>query len=227
MSIAAVIMRLLLLSYADIGSAQLQALFPTYFDVFGSGMISAYFVVYARNKLKKISELKPIMTAISALCLFIAVCYIYWLANAHFPDGFQKDVYFRFLYRGLFAVILSGFIFTACFSYDFWEKKIWGNRFFVFLSSISYTVYLWHQNIFIFLKKVNLMNATTERVMDDRPAMWRMVLICWSASLIIGWLVTKYIETPVVKYGFKGCADKIISATAPKQNKNKKHKSSR
>lgn len=211
MSALSVGIRLFMISSVTFNKFNLQAVTPAYLDVFGAGMISAYFVVYARHRIKNIEKLKPYMTAISAVCVFLTVCYMYWLKGASFPNGYDSSVYFRFLYRGLFSVIAAGFIFTACFSCGFWEKNVWGNRFFVFLSSISYTVYLWHQNIYIFLKKVHIPYTTSNPVMNDRQAMEGMTLICLAASVIIGVLVTKYIEGPIVKYGFMGCMKRIAS----------------
>lgn len=198
-------LRYVLVGTVNVGEMTIQAITPAYLDVFGWGMISAYFVVMARNKIKNIDKLKLCMTIMSALCIFIAVGYMYWLREARMPEGYNENVYFRFLYRTIFSAAIAGFIFTACFSYDFWEKKIWGNRFFVFLSGISYTVYLWHQNLYIFLKKINVPYSAQNPVMNDRPAMEGMVLICLTLSVIIGVVVTKYIETPIVKYGVKGC----------------------
>lgn len=205
-------LRMYLIGTINVSPQIIQAITPTYIDVFGFGMICAYFVVYARNKSKTINSLKLYMTVISALCVFLSVCYMYWLRDARFPQGHNADVYFRFLYRGLFSALIAGFIFTSCFSYDFWQKKIWGNKFFVFLSSISYTVYLWHQNIYIFLKNMNIPYSTKDPVMSDRPAMEGMIFICITASLIIGVLVTKYIENPISKYGYIGCVNKISEA---------------
>ncbi len=204
MIFTAVILRLLLMMNINISPAQISAITPIYFDVFAFGMISAYFVVYIRNKVNYIGKLKLCMTIISALCIFTVYGYIKWLGKASFPQGIGSDVYFRFLYRGIFSALIALFLLTACFSYGFWEKKIWGNKFFVFLSSISYTVYLWHQNIYIFLKNHNIPYTTQNPVMNDRNAMDGLTLICLSASVIIGVLVTNYIETPIVKYGFKG-----------------------
>lgn len=209
MVIAGLGLRMFMISFVTFDKFNLQAIMPAYLDVFGFGMIAAYFVVRARNKVKNIRKLKPYMTAMSAVCVFLAVCYIYWLSKARYPQGYSPDVYFRFLYRGLFAGIVAVFIFTSCFSYSFWEKKIWGNRFFVFLSSISYTVYLWHQNIYIFLKKIHVPYTTMDPVMKDRQAMEGMTLICLALSLIIGVIVTKYVEAPIVKYGFRGCLERI------------------
>ena len=209
MAVFSLALRLILIAKINLNSQIIQAITPTYFDVFGFGMLAAYFVVYTRNKVKNISETRLFMTIISALCLFISVCFIYWLKAAKFPQGFNSDIYFRFLYRGIFAASIAGFIYTACFSYEWWEKKIWGNRFFVFLSSISYTVFLWHQNIYIYLKRMNIPYSSQNPVTNDRPAMEGLTFICLAASLIIGVIVTKYIEGPIVKYGFIGCIKNI------------------
>lgn len=203
-------LRLWLIGNVNVGPMVIQAITPAYLDVFGWGMICAYFVVYARNKIKCIDKLKLLMTLMSAICVVLAVYYMFWLREAKMPSGYDASVYFRFLYRGIFAALIAGFIFTACFSYDFWERKIWGNKFFVFLSSISYTMYLCHQNIYILLKKVNIPYSSQKPVMNDRPAMEGMVFICITASLIISVLITKYIEEPIVKYGFKGATMKLV-----------------
>ena len=195
---------------ANISQPIMSAIPPIYFDVFAFGMISAYFVVYVRNKVKCIDKLKLCMTIISALSIFSAFGYMCWLRKISFPNGVAGDVYFRFLYRGIFSVLIALFLFTACFSYGFWEKKIWGNKFFVFLSSISYTVYLWHQNVFIFLKNHNIPYSTQNPVMNDRAAMDGLTLICWTVSILAGIIITNYIEKPIVKYGLKNSILKLL-----------------
>lgn len=206
--------RLWMMGNVNLSPMIMHAVTPSYLDIFGLGMISAYFVVYARNKIKNIDKQKLIMTLISILCVVLAVQYIFWLrdtarANA-FPEGYDVTVYFRFLYRGIFAGLIALFIFTACFSYDFWERKIWGNKFFVFLSTISYSVYLWHQNIFLFLKKMNIPYSTQNPVMNDRPAMEGLTFICITSTIIISVLITKFIEEPISKYGYKGAVLKLV-----------------
>ena len=218
MSAFSVALRLALLCNTDITRMVIQAIPLTYLDVFGCGMLSAYFVVYARNRLRNIGRLKLLMTLLSALCMLAGLGYMVWLSRTRTPQGMNSfDVHFRYLYRGLFAACMAGFIFTACFSYDFWQKKLWGNRFFVFLSGISYTVYLWHQNIYIFLKRMNIPYTTADPVMTDRDAMDGLTLLCLSSSIIIGVLVTRYIEAPIVKYGYRGAARRLLDAVRPRR----------
>ena len=205
MTVVAVLVRLTLLCNFDLGSQMSQAFMPEYLDVFGFGMLSAYFVVYAKHKIKHIYEMKFYMTLMSMICVLAAIGYFFWISNMHMPDGiYGGNMYFRTLYRGIFAMIVAIFMFTTCFSYDFWNKKIWGNKFFVFLSSISYAMFLCHQNICLFLKKINIPYTTANPVMDDRPAMEGLTLLCLIISIATSVILTKYVEQPICKYGYKG-----------------------
>ena len=211
MCAVAVIIRLSMMAGMNISQRLYSAITPTYFDVFGLGMLSAYLVVKLRSSGVDMKKLRPNMTLISVLCIAAAVYYIIWLGMAHsgFPKEYTFDVYFRFLYRGLFSALIALFILTGAYSYDIWQKSIWGNRFFVFLSSISYTVYLWHQNLLIFEGRVNFPYVSGASPADDRAGMEMRVLFCIAASILIGVLVTKFIEGPIVKYGVKGCIERL------------------
>ena len=203
-------LRLTLLCTTDISRMVVQANPLGYLDVFGCGMLSAYCVVWARHRLRYLDRLKPVMTLLSLAFLLAGAGYILWLSKMRVPAGVSGgDVYFRFLYRGLFAALMAAFLFTACYSCDFWQRKIWGNRFFVFLASISYTVYLWHQNLYILLKRLNIPYTAANPVMSDRAAMEGLTLLCAVLSVVIGVLVTKYVEKPIVRYGYRGCAARI------------------
>lgn len=223
MVIASLLVRFYSICFTDM--RQFYQTFTTgYFDVFGAGMLSAYFVVYARHKMKNAEKMKPFITAISVICLIVMYCFFKWLSAINFPQGSDGSVYFRFLYRGILAIATGGFIFTACFSYDFWQKKIWGNRLFIFISSISYSVYLLHQNVYIFLKANNIPHSDMDPVMNDRPAMWGLTFICLGVTLALSILITRFVEQPIAKYGYKGCFGKILSFFYPDKPENKKIK---
>lgn len=212
MALISVGLRLFMLSRFEMNKMVYQAIPFEYLDVFGFGMLSAYGVVWARNRVKGIHRLRLPMTLLSLACAGAGIGYIYWLRAMASRGLTGGDVCFRFLYRGLFAAVMALLIFSLCYSYDFWQRKVWGNRFFAFLSSISYAVYLWHQNIYILLKRLNIPYSTMDPVMSDRHAMDGLTLLCLSSSLLIGWLLTKCVEGPIVKYGYAGCARKIWGA---------------
>ena len=181
-----------------------------YIDNFGWGMLPAYFVVYARNKMSGIDKLKPFMTVISILSLFVVFYFIKWMSQINFR-GYDTDGSnaFRMLYRFIVDGAFAAFLFSTVYSYDFWAKKVWGNKFFVFLSGISYSFYLCHQNIHIFLKAIHVPYTTADPVMNDRAAMDGFVLLSILLSLTVATVFTYLIENPINRYGVKGCADKI------------------
>ena len=174
--------------------------FPlAYIDIFGIGMLSAYFTVAARHKLK-MDRLKVFMTVLSML--FISVIYYYakWLSGAK-TDGVDGAAYQRLLYRFILAWASAGLIFTSVYSVRLWSRVILGNKVFLFLSSISYSFFLWHQNINIFLKRFNIPHSDMNPVMNDRPAMIVYSILSLALSLAISIFSTYVIEKPFLKSG--------------------------
>lgn len=185
-------------------SMMMQGRVWLYLDVFAWGMIAAYVVVWIRNNIKNIDRLRPIMTAISAACIILVFFLMKWQTRVVMPKGMEVSVYFRMMLRPLLDGAFAVFLASTCYSLKFWEQKIWGNRLFVFLSTISYSFYLWHQNLYIFFKRVNIPYSAQNPVMGDRAAMDGLFLICAAASLIIASLSTYLIEQPIAKYGYIG-----------------------
>lgn len=197
-----------------------------YIDIFGWGMLCAYFVVYARNKLRRIDSLRGFMTVLSVLSLVAVYYFIKWMSKNGL-DAYDTDgpAAFRMIYRFIVDGAFAVFIFATSFSYKWWGEKIWGNRFFVYISTISYSFYLWHQNIHIFLKKIHVPYTTQDPVMQDRAAMDGFVLLSIVLSVAIAAASTYFIEIPISKYGFKGFLIKIknkILIIAQKNDKNLK-----
>lgn len=178
-----------------------------YLDIFGCGMLSAYAVVYVRHKVRITASMSGILTVISILCLVGVYMYMLWMGSVRM-EGMDAQSYHRLLYRWILAWLFALFIFAAAYSAKMWQK-FWGNKFFVFMSGISYSFYLWHQNIHIALKKLHIPYTTADPVMNDKTAMAWFLVISIILSLAIASFSTYCIEKPVVKYGFKGCAVKI------------------
>lgn len=178
-----------------------------YIDIFGCGMLSAYAVVYVRHKVKVTSSISSILTAVSVLCLVGIYMYMLWMGSARI-EGMDAQSYHRLLYRWILAWLFALFIFAAAYSVKAWQR-FWGNKFFVFMSGISYSFYLWHQNIHIALKKLHIPPTTADPVMNDKPAMVGFLVISIVLSVAIASFSTYCIEKPIVRYGFKGCATGI------------------
>lgn len=210
-------LRLLTASEPRIGMYQMQN--PLlYIDIFGAGMLSAYAVVYARHRAKFGRGVNTLFTAVSVMCVIGVYLYTLWMGSARI-EGMDAQSYHRLLYRWIPAWLFALFIFAAAYSLKGWQKFL-GNKFFVFMSGISYSFYLWHQNIHIALRKAKIPPTAADPVTSDKPAMVIFALLSISISIAAAALSTYLIEKPIVKYGYKGCVQKIIGVfTRGKQSR--------
>ena len=195
--------------YLPDASNTIQAIPLAYFDIFGVGMLSAYFAVYARHNLD-MNKLKWFMTALSIVCLVSVYYFMKWM-SANNIGGLDSVTYFRWFFRIIVCTILAIFIFSAAYSIDLWSRKILGNKFFVFMSTISYSFFLWHQNINIFFKEAHVPYTTSNPVMNDRAAMDWYVVLTIITSIAIAAASTYLVEMPIARYGYKGYFKNIIN----------------
>lgn len=182
-----------------------------YIDIFVMGMLCSYFVVYAKHKLSHIDKFKIHMTIASALFLLLAYYYMRWMGRYKVQDMVSPDVVHRFVYRPILYLAVSGFIFTACFSMKFWERGIWGNRIAMFLSTISYNFYLWHQNIHIYFKRnpVDFLYTMADAENHVHTPMLKFMIFTGGLTLIIATIITYLFEIPISKHGLVGYVKNI------------------
>ena len=182
-----------------------------YIDIFLWGMVAAYAVVWARNRVPHMGDkgVKVAMTVASVAALGCVYQILRWMNQASFGEitGAGAGTVFRFLYRPIIAFLFAAFLFSISNSLKFWERGVWGNRFFIFLSGISYNFYLWHQNVHIFFKEVvpagipaGMSDVSTAS--DRTRLIYLLLTLTW--SLLIAVFTTYVIEQPFAKYGIKG-----------------------
>ena len=201
------------LYYAANGDASPMAQGNTlhYFDIFLWGMASAYAVVWARVKLPQMKKTgaRIAMTVASAMALALAYQFIRWMDGCSFGDitGSSAATIFRFMYRPILPFSFAAFLFAISNSLPFWEKRVWGNRVFIFLSTISYNFYLWHQNVHIFFKEVipgGIPAGMSDVASAPDGTRWVYLFLTLVCSLLIATVTTYLIEIPFAKYGFLG-----------------------
>ncbi|MDD6484994.1 MAG: acyltransferase [Clostridiales bacterium] len=194
---------------ANLELTQVAVDFPLgYADIFGAGMLSAYFTVMLRNRFD-MKRTEGFMTVISVLLIMMIYFYTKWMGSAKL-EGYDAQTYHRLLYRFILAWSAAALILTSVYSIPLWSRIILGNRVFVFLSSISYSFFLWHQNIHIMLKELNIPHSDMNPVMNDKKAMIGFSLLSITLSLAISVFSTYVIERPIAKYGFKGAFLRIF-----------------
>lgn len=184
---------------------------PGVIDIFIGGMITCYLVVWARNKFIFNKIHKTVFVVLSLLSL---VAFFYMVSHFN-RDALQiwqssNRQYFVFLFMGM-----MGF---GCLSSGFW-RKIVANKILVFLSLVSYNLYIWHDYILLQLLKYRIPHFIGDS-QHNNPSFnpFLYTILAFGISIAIATLVTYLFERPLLKYGFKGVFAKIKSFVLQKQN---------
>jgi peptidoglycan/LPS O-acetylase OafA/YrhL len=165
---------------------------PAFFDVFGAGMLAAYALVTLRAR-------APIhaQTASAAAGIFFALavagCALASWANntLSIDDAHIWLNAHRFMIGPLcFALALSTFFATRRLQAFITSPAL------VFLSAISYNLYLWHLEIFVWLHNTGL------------SAFWTVALSI-PAAVGVAALITYRLERPILELTFAGIRDHV------------------
>ncbi len=168
---------------------------PAFLDVFAGGMLCAYGVSRLRGQAALLVRLRPACTlvAVAAACAAFAL-----LSSA---NATQYAVAGRETWilanRTLIALVASALVFASCLAASWWRSAV-TNPVFVYLSLVSYNLYLWHTLVMIWLWKHHAIASTTpDPHADDR---WKVAFILtgWAASLAISTALTYFVERPLL-----------------------------
>ncbi len=169
---------------------------PAFLDIYATGMLTAYLVVYSNKKLPETFPAKPIGTIMLVGCLYFICALIIAHAQATLlPNGrFIWLAYYRFV----LAILFMAFTIFATWSYKP-IQWLFTNKILIFLSAISYNLYLWHYMILLELKFKNSFPAAMANPMDDLN--WRFTIFWGSLiiSILVATAVTYLFEKPIAK----------------------------
>ncbi len=168
---------------------------PAFLDVFAFGMLAAYAVVWLRGRFDRLERFRWAFT-LAALAL-VGACFA-MMAGADavtYVDGGRER--WILAHRTLLAATLSSLAVASCFAAPWW-RKVLANRAFVFLSILSYNLYLWHTLVLIWLWKHGVPRAATANPRDDPH--WKLAYIAlgWTVSLAVSAAVTYFVERPLL-----------------------------
>ncbi|MCD1258609.1 acyltransferase [Paenibacillus athensensis] len=183
---------------------------PGYLDVFANGMLAAYALVWAVKKLPHLRRLQAWMTAAAALAAVVLLYMFQWLYDIRYDvNGVAVwQSHNRFFLGVLLTVIALG----SHFAWKRWTGIV-ANPFFVFLSVISYNLYLWHQWIARELVKLGF---PASRIADPhQDTVWQLSFTALSlgTAIAVAALITYAFERPLLKYGVRGALIKLGQKT--------------
>ena len=171
----------------------------TFFSVFANGMLGAwaYMSVTKSTPPIKAEQFFYVLMTIGGLLLFKILCE----HHMGFPNGQQWQVKYRFALSLVYLLILFGVLMTQQYC-----RFLLGNRFMKFLAGISFNLYIWHQYIAVKLKEFRIPyweGNTPPNQLDDKPWMWKYMLLCILISLVVAILTTYLIEKPITRWIMK------------------------
>jgi len=182
---------------------------PGYLDLFANGMLTAYALVWAVKKLPQLRRLQVWMTAGAVLAAALLLYMFQWLYDVRYdPNGVAIwQSHNRFFLGALLMAIALG----SHFAWRRWTGLL-ANRALVFLSVISYNLYLWHQWIARELAKLGFPAPRTADPHQD--TVWQLLFtaLSFAVAIAVAALITYAFERPLLKHGFFGVLAKLREA---------------
>lgn len=185
--------RVLLVNNADAPAMFINQL-PAFFDVIAIGIFGAYAYV-AINKIKY-QIWSPLSTILSIGSLIVLYFAMRDLAGI---SGNVNLQHWQGINRSWIAFVFLLFILSTSYAMK-WYRKIYSNRVMVFLSSISFNYYIWHQYIAVKLKSWNFPYSQFEYPNMAGDVQWQYLftLISFTISILFAWLVTWLYEGKLI-----------------------------
>lgn len=177
---------------------------PGVLDIFLGGMMSALIVVWLRNKVRIGFWVKLGATAIAIVSIFLFVNMLRMQLIAENGDVYRAEN------RMYFVWVVMLMITSSCFAFSVLKKLI-ANRVLIFLSIISFNLYIWHQWIAVMLWKNRIPPYTGDDFHTSADFdTGKYTIIAYVLSILVAVLITYLLERPLLKKGFKGVFVSII-----------------
>ena len=169
---------------------------PAFLDIFALGMFSAYAVVYARTHLAWTGRARLGFTLAALASLVVLWLLLKSAAGVEFvPQG--RDAW-NLLGRTGLALTLATLVISSCLAQTWW-RKVLANPVLVFISVISYNLYLWHTLIELWLIHHHLPpTAAVDPHSDEAWKPWFLGLSV-ALSVLVSTAVTYFIERPLLE----------------------------
>ena len=176
---------------------------PSFIDLFAYGMFAAWLFVLLKTKVKKIEALKVFFTIAAVLSMigfFIAL-------NEGYIIRYAKNAVqlWQLQYRPIIGVLLIVVTIGSAFAFKAW-RKILANPILLFLSTISYNLYIYHQFISreLLVRKIGFpAELDLQKISNPADEIWQwvFVLIAVATSIITATIITHFFELPILNAG--------------------------
>ncbi len=168
---------------------------PAFLDIFAAGMLSAFGVWHLRARPALAARLRPFAPIVAAAAL-AELWALLVSANAITYDTNGREQWIL-LNRTFVALGVGSLVIATAFSANVVRRAI-ANPVLVYLSLVSYNLYLWHTLVMIWLWKHDAIASATHNPHDD--GRWKFAFIAsgWAFSLGISSAITYFVERPLL-----------------------------
>jgi len=169
---------------------------PGTIDLFAAGIFTAYAYRALSARKPQLAARRTLWTALAFAGAMASAWTVQSAFDARVLPGWPGvwEVWGRSAMALSFAVLTLGSLLAA----PAWQRAL-ANPAFVFLSAISYNLYLWHQVVARALRDAHLppWSGTNEHA----DAAWALEStgVSFVAAIAVGWLLTKCIEQPLLR----------------------------
>jgi peptidoglycan/LPS O-acetylase OafA/YrhL len=189
--------------------SQWDSMLPGFLDLFGFGMLAAYLLFWIRQRAAAAPHLRYVFTALAMAGFVIMLMMFRWTYNVRYdappPEVWQSN---NRQYLGLLFLCIT--VASTC-AIGLW-RKILANRVLLFLSTISYNLYIWHQSVGLLIRDRHWWKADTPTPMDDPHWRWTYMIVAVTASIIVASLITYGFERPLLRLGVRGAIRAWLAA---------------
>jgi len=167
---------------------------PGFMDFFLGGILAADISSRFRGKVEAASiRLLVSLVAMASIIWFFVLLFNYYEVRYQI----SRDAWL-IKFRPWF--VLNFFIMALSLQYSHAIlKKLIANPMFLFMATISYNFYIWHQIIGRKLIEWRIPAYIGKDPHDDSTWQWQFFLLATIISIIVAWTITRYFEQPLLK----------------------------
>jgi peptidoglycan/LPS O-acetylase OafA/YrhL len=169
---------------------------PAFLDVFVGGMVAAYAVVWARANVPDLDRYRLALTAGAVGAVAVAVWGLVELAQSPAMQSTAAFFEWQSRYRPAIAAILIVLAVCSVLAAGHWRRAL-ANPIFLFLSAISYNLYLWHLEILVWGQQLNW---------DSRA----VLAVSVAASIATATLITYALEQPILNGTWRAGKQRVL-----------------
>lgn len=187
--------RAVFVNSAEDPSMMINQLFA-FFDVFALGILGAYLTIVINRK-TSYKKLAIVYTLLSIASFAGILFFMKTLADVVGHETVQR---WQGANRLQLAILFMVFLVSTAYAIKQY-RILYSNKVMIYLASVSYNYYIWHQYIAVRLKQIKIPPYISEipNMVSEKPWQYTYTIVCFLVPLVIAILFTYLIDKKLVE----------------------------